>query len=324
MRSNKEIVQIAEGIYSEATSALANLAEVKKSQVTSISGKSVSEGIAVIQSLVADIEAVLKAPRVDGVGLPAYLSKITYDEDKIDRVTVSVRTKLKSDYKYRKDTVVTVDENFIINAGKAYIDALYDMFYIEEAIANVNALNEKVATIIAENDINFSFKFVVDATTDAIVLAIDNNEVVFNANIARAHDISSLGIFKSGDEYNDLICKEATGKLIAALKTVQTPVQLIKGNVALIKEVTGVSTKKRASKLIRGSYHRQAKYLNGVKAGVGYFDETVKINGEDVEVFALVSKAEDGQLTVVLNPFDVKTLYNVDFDVIAEVKKQMA
>lgn len=324
MRTNKEIVAIADGIYAEATAALANLSEVKKAQVDSIVGKTVEEGLDTIQTIIADVEAVLKAPRIDGVGLPAYLSKLTYDEGSTDKVTISVRTKLKSEYKYRKDTVVIVDADFILNAGKAYIDALYDMFYIEQAIENVSALNDKIAEIIAENEIPFGFKFVVDASTDAVVLSINNDEVVFNANIARAHEIANLGIFKSGDEYNDLICKEATDKLVASLKAVQTPVQLIKGNVALIKEITGVSTKKRASKLIRGSYHRQAKYLNGVKAGVGYFEETVKINGEDVEVFALVAKAEDDTLSVVLNPFNIKDLFNVDFDVIAAVKEQLA
>lgn len=324
MRTNKEIVQIADGIYAEATESLANLAKVKKDKVSSIAGKSVAEGIEIIQGLIADIEAVLKAPRVDGVGLPAYLSRMTYSENNLDKITITVRTKLKSDYKYRKDTVVAVDDNFIINAGKAYIDALYDMFYIEEAIANVNTLNDKIAEIIAENEIPFSFKFVVDASTDAIILSINNKEVVFNANIARAHDISSLAIFKSGDEYNDLICREATEKLVESLKSVQTTVQLIKSNVAIIKTITGVSTKKRASKLIRGSYHRQAKYLGGVKSGIGYFDETVKVNGEDTDVFALVAKAEDGSLSVVLDPFNVKDLFNVDFDVIAAVKEQLA
>lgn len=324
MRTKKEIAQIAEGIYADVTASLATLAEVKKPQVESIKGKSIEEGLGVVQSLIADIEAVLKAPRVDGVSLPAYLSKLTYDEGSLDNVTISVRTKLKSDYKYRKDTVVAVDDNFVINAGKAYVDALYDMFYIEEAIENVNALNEKIDEIIAENEIGFKFGFVVDTNTDAVVISINNDEVIFNADVTRAHDISSLGIFKSGDEYNDLICKEATEKLVASLKAVQTPVQLIKGNVALIKDVTDVSTKKRASKLIRGSYHRQAKYLNGVKAGVGYYEETVKINGEDVDVFALVAKAEDGTLSVVLDPFNVKDLFNVDFDVIEAVKAQMA
>lgn len=323
MRTNKEIVQIADGIYSDAMQALTTLADVKKEQLASILDKRVDESIDSIKSFISDIEAVLKAPRVNGVGLPAYLSKLTYSENSVDKVTISIRTKLKSAYKYRKDTIVTVDENFIINAGKAYIDALYDMFYIEEAVENVNALNEKIAEIIKENDIGYSFKFVVDANTDAIILSINNNEVVFNANIARAHDIASLGIFKSGDEYSDLIRRESIDKLVTSLKAIQTPVQLIKGNVSLIKDITGVSTKKRASKLIRGSYHRQAKYLGRVKSGVGYFDEVVNINGEDVNVFALVAKDEDGTLSVVLNPFNVKDLFNVDFDVIEAVKKQL-
>lgn len=324
MRTNKEIVKIADGIYGEINSGLAELAEVKKATLAGIIGKPVAEGIEVIQGIIGDIESIIKAPRVDEVGLPNYLSKLVYEEGSQDLITVSVRTRLRSTYKYRKDTVVTVDEDFVLNAGKAYVDALYDMFYIEEAIANVDALNEKVVEILAANEIPFGFKFAVDADTDAVVLSINNDEVVFNASIVKAHDIADLGIFKSGDEYNDLICAEATDKLVASLKAVQTTTQLIKSNVALIKEVTGVSTKKRASKLIRGSYHRQAKYLGNVKAGIGYFEETVKINGEDTDVFALVSKAEDGALEVVLSPFDTKTLYNVDFDVIKAVKAQMA
>lgn len=324
MKSNSVITKIAEGIYAEATTGLENLKKVNEARVASIQGKSVDEGLAIISDIVADIESVLKAPRVEGTGLPAYLSKIVAKETDLDTVTVSVRTKLKADYKYRKDTVVAVDADFITNAGKAYLDALYEMFYIEQAMENVTELNAKVAEIIAENEIGYGFEFAVDTDTDAMVLAIDNNKVVFNASVSRAHAISTLGIFQGGDEYSNLVCKEATENLVAALKSVQTPVQLIKANVGLIKEVTGVSTKKRASKLIRGSYHRQAKFLNGVKEGVGYFEETVKINGEDVEVFALVQKAEDGTLSVVLNPFNMKDLFNVEYDVLADVKKALA
>lgn len=324
MRTNKEIAQIAEGIYAEATAALSNLASVKKAQVEALIGVNGEAAVTGLKSLVADIESVLKAPRVDEVGLPAYLSRLIYDENNMSTVTVSVRTKLKSEYKYRKDADIAVDENLIVNIGKAYIDALFEMFYIEEANTNVTELNAKVADIIAENEIGYNFKFAVESDTDAVVLAINNDEVIFNADISKALDIASLAIFKSGDEYNDLICKEATDKLVAALKAIQTPVQLIKANVGLIKDITGISTKKRASKLIRGSYHRQAKYLGNVKAGVGYYEETVNINGEDTDVFALVSKAEDGTLAVVLNPFDVKTLFNVEYDVIEAVKAQLA
>lgn len=323
MRTSQEIKAIADGIYQEVSQGLSSLSEVKKGNIEAMLGKSGDERLADILSLVGDIEAVLKAPRVDGVGLPVYLSKVTYEDGNLDVVTITVRTKLKSSYKYRKDTNVAVDANFIANAGNAYVTALYDMFYIEEAAANVEALNEKVAEIVAQAEVPYGFRFAVDTDTDAMVLSINDSEVVFNANIAKAHDVSNLGIFKSGDEYDNIVCQATTDKIVTALKAAQTPVQLIKSNVSLIKDVTGVSTKKRASKIIRGSYHRQAKYLGGTKAGVGYFDETVQVNGESVDVFALVAKAEDGELSVVLSPFDVKTLYNVEFDVVAAVKEQL-
>lgn len=324
MRTNKDIVRIADGINEEAVNNITKLAEARKDTVAEIAGKPAKEVIGSVTEIIAGIEASVASPRVDGVGFPTYLSKVTYEDNDSSEVTVTIRTKLKSTYKYRKDVIVALDDEFIENVGKAYIDALFDMFYIDEATQNVEALNAKIASIIEENEIPYSFSFAVDANSTAIVLSVNDNEVVFNASVPRAHDIASLPIFKSGDEYNDLICKEATDNLVEALKSIQTPVQLIKGGVDIIKEVTGVSTKKRASKLIRDSYHRQAKFLGKVKTGVGYYNETVNINGEDVEVFALVSKAEDGTIALVLSPFDVKTLSKVDYDVVEAVKAQLA
>lgn len=324
MRTNKDIVRIADGINEEAVNNITKLAEARKATVAEMAGKPAKEVIGSVTEIIAGIEASMASPRVDGVGFPTYLSKVTYEDNDSSEVTVTIRTKLKSTYKYKKGVTVALDDEFIENVGKAYIDALFDMFYIDEATQNVEALNAKIASIIEENEIPYSFSFAVDANSTAIVLSVNDNEVVFNASVPRAHDIASLPIFKSGDEYNDLICKEATDNLVEALKSIQTPVQLIKGGVDIIKEVTGVSTKKRASKLIRDSYHRQAKFLCKVKTGVGYYNETVNINGEDVEVFALVSKAEDGTIALVLSPFDVKTLSKVDYDVVEAVKAQLA
>lgn len=324
MRTNKDIVRIADGIYAGVSENLSKFAEAKKGTVAEIAGKPAVDVINTVTELVEGVEANVNSPMVDGVGLPAYLSKVTYEDDGSSKVTVTVKTKLKSSYKYRKDAVIELDENFITNVGQAYVDALFDMFHINEATQNIEALNAKIAGIVEENEIPYTFSFAVDADSTAMVLSINDNEVVFNASIARAQDVASLAIFRGGDEYSDLICKEATDNLVAALKAVQTPVQLIKGNVALIKDVTGVATKKRASKLIRDSYHRQAKFLGKVKTGVGYYNETVNINGEDTDVFALVSKAEDGTIAVVLSPFDVKTLSKVDYDVVEAVKAQLA
>lgn len=324
MKTSGQIVKIANGIYAEAVEGLNNLKEVKADAVASIVTKSVEDGIAVVKDIIASVETIVKAPRIDGVGLPEFLSRLSYSEDSLDKVTITIRSKLKAAVKYSKTDDIVVDENIIDTIGKFYIDSLYELYYITVAQENVDALNEKIETIITENEIPYSFKFVIEPDNDVIVVSIDNKEVVFNASVSKAQSIADLAIFKSGDEYNDLVCAEATEKLVDSLKAVQTTTQLIKGGVGLIKDIIGVSTKKRANKLIRGSYHRQAKYLDKVKSGIGYYNETVKINGEEVEVFALVEKAENGELSVVLNPFDVKTLFNVDFDVLKAVKKELA
>lgn len=323
MRSNSEIKKIASGIYAEAASGLNNLIKVKAPIVATLKGADIDEGLKTVGELISSIEAVVKAPTIDGVSLPAFLSKCTATGDKLTEITVRISSKLKATTKFKKQTDIVVDENLVENIAKFYIDCLLDMFYIEQAENNIAELNAKIADICGSNNIPYTFEFKCDVSTDAVILYIDNQKVVFNASISRAHEISNLGMFQSGDEYNDLIARESIQALINSLQAIQTTTQLIKGKVDVITEITGVSTKKRASKLIRGSYHRRAQYLNQVKAGVGYFDEDVEIGGETVEVFALVEKTADGELKIVLNPFDVKTLFAVDYDVIGAVKAQM-
>lgn len=325
MKTQALVTKIANGIYAQVNAGISTLAENSKDSVQGLQDKSVDEGLAIVSTLVSAVEANIKAARVDGFALPAFLSKVSVNDNNMNVVYLTVKTKLKADYKYRKDAEITVDENLIKNIAQVYIDALFNMFYIEVARENVAELNDKLAEVIAENEIPYGVSFAVDVDTDASVLEVDNNKVVFNASISKAQDIASFSIFQQkDDEYSKLVYDKAIENLVAALKAIQTPVQLIKGNLQLVKDVTGISTKKRASKLIRESYHRKAMYLDRVKTGIGYYNEDVEINGETVEVFALVGKAEDGSLNVVLNPFNVKDLCNVDYDVIAAVKAQMA
>lgn len=335
MRSKSEIETIGKKVYAEVAQEIDELSEIDQPRLASLEGKSRDEKVDILLSLISGIQSAFVAKTCEIQGYPSYIFKLIYDsnseDDELSKVTLSIRSKLKSPYKYRRDTEVDVDKDFIKNAGKVFLDVLYDMYNIESAMDNVNELNTKVEEILSENDIPYSFKFGVVPESDAIVLSITNDEVVFNASIPDAHEIASYGIFQTGGEYEDLVREKAIEQLVESLKSVQTTVQLIKAKVALIKNVTGLSTKKRASKLIRESYHRQAKHLDRVKSGVGYFSETVQINGEDVSVFALVEKTttknEAGEevvdYAVVLDPFDIKTYFKVDFDVLGAVKKQL-
>lgn len=321
MRTNGQITRIANDIFANSQEGLNKLIETKKAAVKSLKKADIAQGVAIIQDIVGAVDTVLKGAYSEGVSLPQHLTKLAYSEDKLDVVTISVRSRLKAATKYRKDTEITVNDDIVASIGKAVTDALYEMYYIEQANENIAELNAKIEEICTANEIPFSFGFAIDNESNAYVLSIDNNKVIFNASVSAAHSISELGIFKSGDEYNDLVAKEATEKLVASLKAVQTTTQIIKADIAIIKTVTGVSTKKRASKLIRESYHRNSRYLDRFKEGIAYFDETVKVGKEEVEVFSLINKAADGTITVVLDPFNVKDNFKVDFDVVKAIKK---
>ena len=127
-------------------------------------------------------------------------------------------------------------------------------------------------------------------------------------------------MFQSGDDYFDLVREQQTEKLVEILSVTQTTTQLIKANVDIINTLIGYTTKKRADRLIRSTYHKKAEYFNKVKSGFGYYE---KEDG-DTSIFSILEKHEDGSITVALNPFDIKTLLTVDVDVVAEVKEILA
>lgn len=320
MRTQKEIKTIANGIYASAMDSLVQLESNQEAAIKGIAKKSNEEVTATISKLASSVETIIKGTYFDGIGLPAFISKLSLESDAgVRTLNISIRSKLKAAYKFIRERAIAISDNIIEDIATFYIDALFEMFYLDAAHCNVMALNEKIATLVAENEIPYSVVFVVSDTAKTIVSSISDTCLELNASISEAHDLSSLGLFFEGSEYNDMVAAESAKKLVDELKAVQTPVQFLKSNNDLIKKLTGVSTKKRANKLIREIHHRKAENLASVKQGVGYYNAEVEIAGEKVEIFALVEKAEDGTKTVVLSPFNIKTLEKVDFDVLAVI-----
>lgn len=317
MRTQKEIKTIANGIYSSAMDSLVKLEANKKSVVKGIAKKKDDDFSSIISQLVSDIETIIKGTYFEGISVPDFISKITTVQDEDGRtLKISIRSKLKAAYKFVRERNVTITDNIVEDIATFYIDALFEMFYLDMAHKNVTALNDKIAGIVKENEIPYTVVFVVSDTAKTIVNSITDNSLVLNASISEAHNIASLGLFYEGSEYNDMVAAEAAKKLADELKAVQTPVQFLKSNNDLIKKLTGVSTKKRANKLIREIHHRKVENLDAVKQGIGYFNAEVEVAGEQVEIFALVEKSEDGTKTVILSPFNVKTLEKVDYNVL--------
>lgn len=321
MRTIGQITNVAESINKDVREAISSFinSDGYKAKVESMKTMSAQDAANVATSIVESIGTCCVAPVYDGLALPKYIAGVKVVDDNPTSISFSIRSKLKVTPKYSKTVDIAIGDNFLVDLSEVLVDSLFEMFYQEVAKDNVAELNEKLDAIVEANNIPYTFRFAI-SDVKGMLVSIDDTGVVFNASVNEALGIASFGLMLSGDNYSDMVAKEAEEKVIDVLKTCQTPVQLVKSNFKLIKELTGISTKKHASKIIRGVYHRNAMYLSGVKTGVAYYNEVVKINGEDTEVFALVEKTEDGDIKCILAPFDESTLFNVDYDVVAAVK----
>ena len=314
----KEVVELKETVDSYVKKYLENHKNLEQ-DITNAS--SVEEGFNVVNTIVNSIDSFYNISTVNGYTLPKHLIRLSFIEGDLTSISLTIRTKLKASFSYAKKVNLSVKDNIIDNIIKAFDDACFEMYNIEQATNNLNELNTVIANICKESEIPYTFGFTVTGGGSSIVDSISDDSIIFNASITNALDVANLSICRSGDEYSDYVRDEAISRLVAQLRTIPTTVQLIKSKIQIISDVVGVTTKKHASKIIRGAYHKNARYIGKQKAGVAYYNEKVDINGEQVDVFSIIEKNADGTYAVLLKPFDTKTLFNVEFDVIAAVKE---
>lgn len=324
MITSGKVVKVMNETIEGANKAVEKLKQVKDKQVQNLLVMTDEDDIYnSLLLLVRDIDTIYTAQIVDGIGLPQRIVKILYTFDNGKEFTLVLRSKLKAQTKYIQKYCIKIDNNIIDEINKSFADFLSDMFLIEVANENVATLNEKIEDLCKEYKLPFVFGFdVIPENGAPYVTKISDKEVRFSVDILNAKSISELALLQSGDKYNELVQKEAQDNLLTSLLSVQTTPQLVKAKVELIRKVTGVVTKKHANKIIRESYHRNAKYLDSLKSGDVYYNKLVKIDGIETDIFAIVHKDLDGTLSLVLSPFDTDTLFNVDFDVIGDLMNE--
>lgn len=313
------ITKTANTLCDNIMEKLVEIEESNNEMLKSIKDCDFDIGFGRIEALVNCIGASIKDTTVDGVGLPAFLTKVTATEGKLDEVDITVKSKLKAKHKVKATQTVKVDEDFVEVVGKLFTDTLFNMFYLEVADANITELNEKIASIFEEENIPYTLEF--EVTTDSgRVIYIDNNKVVLKARLDEALAIGSNGLFANTDDesrgYDKIVYEEARNELVSVMRTVQITPEILKKKIRLVESLADLHTKKYAHKLIREGYHKKAENLKDSKSGVGYFSDKVTIDGEEVDVFALLKKNDSGEYEVVLSPFDTKTNVSVDFDVV--------
>lgn len=275
-----------------------------------------------LQEIRRAVEGVVKGTFYEGIRVADFTSVMNvYAEDgKVSSVNLIVKSKPASGVSIRRAESLTVTEDIASTMCEIYRDVAVQMLYASYANENIEALNGYIDAACEEAGVPYRFAFTLG---DKYIASVSDEKVVFGIGVDKALEIPALADFATGDEFSEFVASSEKEKLVSALKPIQTVPQLIKANLPHVVSVIGSKTLKRADSLIRLSYHQQAKYFNKTKAGIGYFAKTVKIGDEEVSIFSLLQKAEDGTISVVLSPFDVKTNFKVSFDVIAAVEAEM-
>ena len=310
MRTNSNIKNDANAIYTAAMEGIKVIAEVKADTVAKAKGMPAADGLAIIGDVVSSIENQVIAANNNGVSVPKFLSSCVCVGTTLDEVVITVKSRLKAVKKFKQSTSVKVDENFIINAGKAYLNAAIAMFYQAEADANIEELNAKIAGVLEDAGVDTVIAFECKPENSNLIVSIEDKKIVFNASLDSSLRVSDQPILQGGDEYNDYVAKKAADELVEAIKAAQTTPLIVKAQLDIVKSMTGVSTKKRVVKLIRNAYHKQAKHI-GEKAGIGY----VLAETDGKTVFGIVAKDEEGKFSPVLSAFDIETCASVDVDI---------
>ena len=317
MFKRSEIEAKVNAYYAKLLANIESFTANRGADVIGIADKDEKSAFSIIDSINSSLQLLVKGTSVDGdsVKFSTHLSGTTFN-NKLGTVELTIRSSISSAYKYKVKKSVNVDDNILNVFVEMYKSAIVEMLWGEYATANVAEINTLVASFAS--DTNFKVDFAVD---NNFVTAISNDAVTFGVSVDRALSLADV-ISKieypdnPADVFQTSRVDIARTEFIEFINTAPNTVSIVAAKGTLINIITGVNPTRRPDKYIRAFVHKNAKYLNQCKSGVGYFEDTVTVGDESIKVFAVVAKDEDG-VAVVLNPFAVRDNLNVSVDVLS-------
>lgn len=253
------------------------------------------------------VDALLKMQKVCladmEIASPSLISYTTYNSSK--SFDLSLRASKNVGIKYKKVHSIAINEDMIYSLANAVADVTTEIIGYKYAEENLGVLNDIVAKACEDADCDYTVSFTSLADVKYFVADIDDKHLTVAVPVENAIDMSNIPlIYDQKDEFSILVAKQAYSSLVFDLKLNQTVVQFMKANNQLIVTLTGGKTKVSASNLLRGTYHKKARYVK--EGAVGYVSTD--------SWFALLRNDGADGFSVVLSPFDKKSLLLVDID----------
>ena len=282
----------------------------------------------------------------------------SYEKDgKLEYIELTVSSAIKARTKVSGSREIYVSDTFTSDIMNAIAADVKYLLKLELANDNLDDFNSLLNTLTADTGISVNFaiseNYISEITDSKIVygvpvesaLAVTTMGMTYVPNGVDVIDVAETTAentaseetapseegtpeegteaeaqpaVSSGDDFIKFTISENQEKFVTAITGRTTP-QIVKSKIALIEKMTGVTTIRRVDNLIRLSYHKKAENVKNMKKdGVGYFKTTTTVDGEEVEIFALVEKKGE-DLSVCLSPFNIKTGFAVEYDVLKNI-----
>lgn len=315
MVTKRQVRDMASEMYGVAMKNCEGVAAVNGSILDTLKTGTFDEGFDAVQKYMTSIEKAIRGVSASiTASVPEFLASFNAMEsnNKVAKVALTVKSKLKAKYSYKNVTSVLVNDSFLTEFAKAFVDMVIQLYYVQVAGENIDALNEYLEKVYDENDVACRAYFTIGGK--APVESINDEEAVFNISTDSAHGIGNLTIFDTGDAYQERCATLAKESFIDSMKAVQSTPELIKAHINLITDLTDGMSKKRVNSILKSGIKSATRFKEGEKPfGKGYVEAKKVIDGVETTVFAIVENTEAGIATI-LKPFDTKTLLSVDME----------
>ncbi|MCI5597899.1 MAG: hypothetical protein MR360_01075 [Ruminococcus sp.] len=267
-----------------------------------------------IRAIIKNVQNIMIACTPDGLLIPKVSLHISLSgEDEVNLVNIKISNKIHAEKKFGFKITITKEKS--IEKVFSFMEDVYSVLLVDQLIEeNLKVVNDLLVQVVAESGITYDIKVVSSLGIQGKVISyMSDDEIVFVADESRILDLDDIIVLL--DEPTEFISKELIAQhkkaLVKELSTATTPEQLVKiHGGSLISYLINVRKSIQAMTLIKKVCNKNAKRLYGNKDAIAYYLED--------DVFAIVAR-RDGNMEVILSPFDTKTFHKVDVDVLKKL-----
>lgn len=256
-------------------------------------------------NVVASVPAGINIPRVS-----LYCRATGDDNGAISLVMVTITNVLSSAKKF-KFSLSLANRN-ATEVAFDFFEGIYERLIVDTMIEdNLQGVNDVLKKAAAEAGLSYTIKVVSPMGNEGKKISfMSDEEICFVADADRALSLDDVLVLQEPEGLVTEEMIEGAFKVeVDTLAEAQTPEQLVaKHGGLLVQYVCDISKLVKPMTLIKKICNKNIKNTRGNKDCIMYYNEN--------KVFALVAKRE-GNLEVILTPFETDTLRKVDVDVLA-------